>query len=176
MSLSTLLDFVLHIDKHLQTFTATYDSWVYLLLFAIIFVETGLVIMPFLPGDSLLFAAGSLAALGSLDLGWLLVLLIVAAIVGDSVNYALGHQLGVRAFSGRYRWLNPAHLARTEAFFAKHGGKAIVSISISLWQDTANGRKLSGSKGRSTPNAGFNSPSWPGKSPSPSNWAGAIRV
>jgi membrane-associated protein len=97
-----------------------------MLLFAIIFVETGLVIMPFLPGDSLLFAAGSLAALGSLDLGWLLVLLIVAAIVGDSVNYALGHQLGVRAFSGRYRWLNPAHLARTEAFFAKHGGKAIV--------------------------------------------------
>ena len=126
MSINMLLDFILHIDKHLQAFTAAYDSWVYLLLFAIIFVETGLVIMPFLPGDSLLFAAGSLAALGSLDLGWLVGLLIVAAIAGDSVNYSLGHQVGTRAFDGRYRWLNPSHLARTEAFFAKHGGKAIV--------------------------------------------------
>ncbi|MAT96010.1 MAG: hypothetical protein CL608_02490 [Anaerolineaceae bacterium] len=92
----------------------------------IIFVETGVVVMPFLPGDSLLFAAGSLAALGSLHLIWLLLLLIAAAVLGDTVNYWLGHHLGLRAFDGRIRWLNQAHLQRTEAFFAKHGGKAII--------------------------------------------------
>jgi len=121
-----ILDFVLHIDSYLQELTAAYEGWVYVLLFAVIFVETGLVIMPFLPGDSLLFAAGALAALGSLNLWVLLVLLIVAAILGDSVNYWLGHRLGTRAFDGRIRWLNQEHLARTEAFFVKHGGKAII--------------------------------------------------
>jgi membrane-associated protein len=126
MTLETIVDFILHIDKYLQEFTATYEGWVYVLLFAIIFVETGLVIMPFLPGDSLLFATGTLAALGSLNLGWLIPLLIVAAVLGDTVNYWLGHQIGTRAFDGRIRWLNQEHLARTEKFFAKHGGKAII--------------------------------------------------
>ncbi len=126
MSLNGLLDFVLHLDKHLQAFTATYDSWVYLLLFAIIFIETGLVIMPFLPGDSLLFAAGALAAVGSLKMAWLVPLLIVAAVLGDTVNYWIGNKIGVHAFSGRYRWLDQKHLHRTEAFFEKHGGKAII--------------------------------------------------
>jgi membrane-associated protein len=121
-----ILDFVLHIDSYLQELTAAYEGWVYVLLFAVIFVETGLVIMPFLPGDSLLFTTGALAALGSLNLWVLLVLLIVAAILGDSVNYWLGHRLGTRAFDGRIRWLNQEHLARTEAFFVKHGGKAII--------------------------------------------------
>lgn len=126
MNLSTILDIILHLDKYLLDFTMVYEGWVYLLLFSVIFVETGLVIMPFLPGDSLLFATGALAALGSLELGWLVPLLIVAAVLGDTVNYWLGHHVGVRAFDGRLRWLNQAHLARTEAFFAKHGGKAII--------------------------------------------------
>jgi membrane-associated protein len=123
---STLLDYLLHIDTHLHTITLTYANWTYLILFMIIFVETGVVVMPFLPGDSLLFAAGSLAALGSLNLIWLLLLLIAAAVLGDTLNYWLGHYLGVRAFNGRTRWLSQAHLHRTEAFFAKHGGKAII--------------------------------------------------
>jgi membrane-associated protein len=114
-----IIDFILHIDTHLQELTAAYEGWVY-------FVETGLVIMPFLPGDSLLFAAGALAALGSLNVWLLLVLLIVAAVLGDTVNYWLGHHLGARAFDGRIRWLNQEHLARTQAFFEKHGGKAII--------------------------------------------------
>jgi membrane-associated protein len=126
MSLSTLLDILLHLDKHLLAFTNTYEGWIYLLLFAIIFVETGLVIMPFLPGDSLLFAAGALAALDSLHLGWLLPLLIIAAILGDTTNYWVGNQLGARVSDGRIRWLNQEHLARTHAFFVKHGGKAII--------------------------------------------------
>ncbi|MBK7897446.1 MAG: DedA family protein [Candidatus Promineifilaceae bacterium] len=124
--LSTLIDFILHIDTHLHTLTQTYANWTYLILFGVIFVETGLVVMPFLPGDSLLFAAGSLAALGSLNLIWLLLLLSAAAILGDTVNYWIGHQIGMRAFNGNIRWLNPAHLKRTELFFAKHGGKAII--------------------------------------------------
>ena len=126
MSLNTLLDYILHIDQYLQTLVTTYDSWVYLILFGIIFIETGVVIMPFLPGDSLLFAAGSLASLGSLSIVWLFLLLIVAAILGDTANYWLGHQLGQRAFDGRYRWLNKAHLERTQRFFLKHGAKAII--------------------------------------------------
>lgn len=126
MNLNTILDIILHLDKYLLDFTTVYEGWVYLLLFCVIFVETGLVIMPFLPGDSLLFATGALAALGSLQLGWLVPLLIVAAVLGDTVNYWLGHHVGVRAFDGRLRWLNQAHLARTEAFFEKHGGKAII--------------------------------------------------
>lgn len=124
--LTTILDYFLHIDTHLNSLIATYDGWTYLILFTIIFVETGLVIMPFLPGDSLLFAAGSLAALGSLHLGWLIILLIVAAVLGDTVNYWIGNRVGMRAFSGRIRWLNQAHLKRTEAFFDKYGGRAIV--------------------------------------------------
>lgn len=126
MSLGTIVDFILHLDTHLQTFTSAYEGWVYVLLFAVIFIETGLVIMPFLPGDSLLFAAGTLAALDSLHLSWLIPLLILAAILGDTVNYWVGHQIGTWAFDGRIRWLNQAHLDRTEAFFAKHGGKAII--------------------------------------------------
>jgi membrane-associated protein len=126
MILRTILDFILHLDQYLQDLTAAYEGWVYVLLFAVIFVETGLVIMPFLTGDSLLFATGTLAALGSLYLGWLIPMLIVAAVLGDTVNDWLGHQIGARAFDGRIRWLNQAHLTRTEEFFAKHGGKSII--------------------------------------------------
>lgn len=126
MSFSTLLDILLHLDKYLLAFTNLYEGWIYLLLFAVIFVETGMVIMPFLPGDSLLFAAGALAALDSLHLGWLLPLLIVAAVLGDTTNYWVGNQLGARVFDGRYRWLNQAYLAQTQAFFDRHGGKAII--------------------------------------------------
>lgn len=124
--LSTIIDYILHIDTHLHTLTLTYANWTYLILFGIVFIETGLVVMPFLPGDSLLFAAGSLAALGSLKLVWLMGLMIVAAILGDTVNYWIGHQIGMRAFNGNIRWLNQEHLKRTELFFAKHGGKAII--------------------------------------------------
>jgi membrane-associated protein len=122
----SLVDFVLHLDTHLYELVIQYGVWVYGLLFVIIFVETGLVIMPFLPGDSLLFAAGALAATGSLKLALLLLLLSVAAILGDTVNYWIGRQAGQRAFDGRIRFLKQSHLDRTHQFFAKHGGKAVV--------------------------------------------------
>lgn len=127
-----LIDYFLHLDDHLAEFVATYGLWVYALLFAIIFAETGLVVTPFLPGDSLLFAAGALAATGVMDLPTLLVLLSVAAIVGDAVNYAIGRYIGPRVFRAeapRTFWeraLNREHLNRAHDFFERYGGKAIV--------------------------------------------------
>lgn len=121
-----LIDFILHIDVHLSELIRDYGVQTYTILFAIVFVETGLVIMPFLPGDSLLFAAGAFTAKGDFDLLLLGGGLSLAAIAGDSLNYAIGHYLGPKVFSGNYRWLNREHLQRTEAFYEKHGGKTII--------------------------------------------------
>jgi membrane-associated protein len=121
-----LIDFILHIDAHLSELIRDYGTQTYAILFAIVFIETGLVIMPFLPGDSLLFAAGTFAAKGDFNLLWLGTGLSVAAIVGDSLNYAIGHHFGPKVFQREYRWLNRSHLLRTERFFEKHGGKTII--------------------------------------------------
>jgi len=118
-----LIDLFLHLDDHLSAVITQYGAWTYALLFFVIFVETGFVVTPFLPGDSLLFAAGTFAGLGSLDLWLLLVLLAVAAILGDTVNYWIGHYLGERAYD--VRWIKKEYLERTHAFFEKHGGKTI---------------------------------------------------
>lgn len=125
-TLAFLIDFILHLDTHLSQIISQYGAWTYGILFSIIFIETGIVLMPFLPGDSLLFAAGAFAATGALNVFILWFLLTVAAILGDTVNYWLGHHFGQLAFNGRIRFLNPKHLERTHAFFAKHGGKAVV--------------------------------------------------
>ena len=123
---SQLIDFILHIDQHLQEIISQYGTLTYLILFLIVFCETGLVVMPLLPGDSLLFAAGTFAALGSLN-PWLLILLLcLAAIGGDTVNYWIGRWIGPRAFSGRIRWLRQDYLQRTQEFYQRHGGKTIV--------------------------------------------------
>ena len=122
----SVMDFFLHLDEHLNQIVTTYGVWTHLILFAIVFAETGLVVTPFLPGDSLLFAAGALAALGSLDLWLLVVLLIGAAILGDTVNYWVGAWIGPRAFSGNVRFLRKDYLDRTHAFYEKHGGKTII--------------------------------------------------
>ena len=122
--LAQFIDLMLHLDRHLAVLVQNYGTWVYALLFLIIFSETGLVITPFLPGDSLLFVAGALAAVGGMDVGILLVLLIVAAILGDTVNYAVGKWFGARLATSR--WIKPEYLARTQAFYDRHGGKTIV--------------------------------------------------
>ncbi len=127
--IQNMIDLFLHLDEHLGQIIETYDTWTYLLLFMVIFMETGLVIFPFLPGDSLLFAAGTFAspAMGSpLNIWVLLVLLSFAAILGDTVNYWIGHFIGPRAFSGNNRFLKKQHLDRTHAFFEKYGGKTII--------------------------------------------------
>jgi membrane-associated protein len=124
--LRTALDFFLHLDTHLAEIIARYGVWTNLILFLIVFAETGLVVTPFLPGDSLLFAAGTFAALGSLDPGLLVLLLSAAAILGDTVNYWVGAYVGPRAFTGEIRWLRKEYLDRTHAFYEKHGGKTII--------------------------------------------------
>jgi membrane-associated protein len=124
--LQTLVDYVLHVDDHLTTIVQNYGGWTYGILFLIIFLETGLVVTPFLPGDSLLFATGALAARGDLGVLGLFLLLCVAAIAGDSLNYWIGSKVGERAFDGRFRFLKREHLERTQHFFAKYGGKTIV--------------------------------------------------
>jgi len=124
--IAALVDFIFHIDVHLDEIIRAYGLWTYAILFAIVFVETGLVIMPFLPGDSLLFAAGTFAARGSLNPGTLTGLLILAAVLGDTANYWIGHFLAPRISTGRVHFVNQQHLARTHAFFDKHGGKTIV--------------------------------------------------
>ena len=122
-----LFDFVLHVDRHLETLLEASGSWTYAVLVLIIFCETGLVVTPFLPGDSLLFAAGAFAGTGHLSLPILIVSLTIAAIVGDAVNYALGHRFGEAVLAREKLWLiRRDHLTRTEEFFAKHGGKAVV--------------------------------------------------
>lgn len=128
-----VVDLFLHLDDHLATVVATYGVWVYALLFAIIFAETGLVVTPILPGDSLLFACGALAATGAMDLWILLPLLFAAAVAGDAVNYSAGRFFGPKIFQARdhrgfwHRLLNREHLDQTHAFFEKYGGMAIVS-------------------------------------------------
>jgi membrane-associated protein len=130
--MAELIDLFLHLDAHLAELVANYGVWVYAILFAIIFAETGLVVTPILPGDSLLFACGALAATGVLD-PWLVAgLLVAAAILGDAVNYSVGHYVGPKIFSAEdhagfwHKLLNRDHLRQAHAFFERHGGKAIV--------------------------------------------------
>jgi membrane-associated protein len=122
----TVFDFFLHLDRHLSQVISQYGTWTHLILFLIVFCETGLVITPFLPGDSLLFAAGTFAALGALDIRLVIVLLIIAAVIGDTVNYWVGAYIGPRAFRGNVRFLKQDYLERTHAFYEKHGGKTII--------------------------------------------------
>jgi membrane-associated protein len=125
--LKHLLDFVLHLDTHLSPIIQEYGAWTYLLLFAIVFCETGLVVTPFLPGDSLLFAAGAFAATGALSIWVLIAVLILAAVLGDTVNYWVGHFLGHRLLNARrVRVIKPEHLAYTHEFYEKYGGKTII--------------------------------------------------
>ncbi len=119
------IDFVLHMDEHLSTIVSSMGGWSYAILFAVIFIETGVVIMPFLPGDSLLFAAGTIAALGSFKVVLLWLLMAVAAILGDTANYWIGHFMGERVFSEKIRFIKREHLERTQKFYEKHGGKTI---------------------------------------------------
>jgi membrane-associated protein len=122
-----LLDIVLHLDAHLLQLVKDYGLWVYAILFAIIFSETGFVVTPFLPGDSLLFVAGAISAGGQLNVHLLFVVLVAAAFLGNSVNYAIGRWLGGHFFTDHgSRWLNPTHLEKAHAFYERHGGKAVV--------------------------------------------------
>jgi membrane-associated protein len=124
----SLIDFILHIDQHLVTIISDYKTWTYVILFMIIFAETGFVVTPFLPGDSLLFAAGALIAKPEtgLNIFVTMVLLIAAAILGDMVNYAIGKKVGPKAFSGKIKFLKAEYLHRTQEFYRKHGGKTII--------------------------------------------------
>jgi membrane-associated protein len=125
--LSGFLDLILHLDQHLRELSQMYGAWVYAVLFVIIFLETGVVITPFLPGDSLLFVAGTIAAVGELNVHGLVILLIAAAIAGDSLNYSIGRYLGPRVFRfDDSRFFKRAYIDRTHAFFERHGGKAII--------------------------------------------------
>ncbi len=122
-----VIDFILHIDENLALLIQQYGAWVYGILFAIVFCETGLVVIPLLPGDSLLFAAGSFAALGQLNVWLMIGLLSLAAILGDTVNYWIGHYLGPKVFHyKKSRWFNPDHLKKAHAFYEKYGGKTII--------------------------------------------------
>jgi membrane-associated protein len=130
--MAELIDLFLHLDKHLAQLVLAYGPWIYALLFLIIFAETGLVVTPFLPGDSLLFAAGALAGAGTLNIYAVVVLLLVAAILGDAVNYSVGRYIGHRVFEhdatahGLHRYVNREHLLRAHDFFERYGGKAVV--------------------------------------------------
>jgi membrane-associated protein len=121
-----VIDFVLHFDKHLLEFVARYGIWVYGILFTIVFAETGFVVTPFLPGDSLLFAAGALCAAGELSMSAMLTLLIVAAFAGNAVNFAVGRFIGPRVFQSGHRLMNRQYLDRAHAFFEQYGGKAVI--------------------------------------------------
>jgi membrane-associated protein len=127
-----LVDAVLHLDRYLLELVATYGVWVYAILFVVVFAETGLVVTPFLPGDSLLFAAGAIAATGALDVRLIVLLLTVAAITGNTVNYAIGRSAGMHIIQRARvdprwgRWIRPAYVARAHQFFERHGGKAVV--------------------------------------------------
>jgi len=126
--LAWLIDLVLHLDRHLVELLTRVDVWIYPILFAVIFAETGLVVTPFLPGDSLLFAVGALAAVDTshtLSAPLASLTLAVAAVLGNTVNYGIGRAIGPPAFSGRYRWLKVEYLRRTEEFFRRHGGMAV---------------------------------------------------
>ncbi|AYH45591.1 DedA family protein [Azoarcus sp. DN11] len=125
--LAPLFDIVLHLDKHLEALVAAYGIWIYAILFAVIFSETGFVVTPFLPGDSLLFIAGALAALGNMDLSLLILTLTAAAAIGNTVNYSIGRYFGPRVFHWENsRLFNKAALMKTHLFYEKHGGKTLV--------------------------------------------------
>lgn len=127
MDFAYLLDLFLHLDKHLVTVVDQWGAWVYVLLFAIIFVETGFVVMPFLPGDSLLFVAGAIAAVGGMSLPILLILLLIAAVAGDALNYSIGRWFGPKVFAWEdSRWFNKEAFDKTHAFYEKHGPITIV--------------------------------------------------
>ena len=121
-----LIDFILHIDRHLLELVRDYGNWVYAILFLIVFCETGLVVLPLLPGDSMLFVAGALASQGALEVHGLALALMLAAILGDSLNYAIGKRFGHLIAGPDSRWVKQEHLQRTHAFFEKHGGKTII--------------------------------------------------
>lgn len=124
-----LLDLFLHLDRHLVDLLARFDLWLYAILFLVIFAETGLVVTPFLPGDSLLFGAGALAAIDSgsrLSPWWLTLLLVVAAVLGNTTNYAIGRGIGRQAFTGRYRFIKVEYLHQTEGWFARHGAMTVL--------------------------------------------------
>ncbi|OHD64288.1 MAG: hypothetical protein A2176_01420 [Spirochaetes bacterium RBG_13_51_14] len=122
-----LVDFVLHVDKYLNIIIQSFGMWSYLILFVIVFCETGLVITPFLPGDSLLFAAGALAAIGAFDLNILMIVFPAAAIIGDNTNYWIGYFIGPKVFSAETtRFPNKRHLERTHEFYKRHGGKTVI--------------------------------------------------
>ncbi len=125
--LATFWDLVVHLDQHLGSFVAQHGAWVYALLFGIVFCETGLVVTPFLPGDSLLFVAGAIAAVGGMDIVAVTATLAAAALCGDNVNYWVGRWIGPKVFHYREsRWFNPEHLQRAHAFYERHGGKTII--------------------------------------------------
>lgn len=127
MDFSTLIDLFLHLDKHLEALTASWGIWIYALLFLIIFVETGVVAMPFLPGDSLLFVAGAIAAIGGMSLPALMILLTIAAIAGDAANYSIGRWVGPKVFAWESsRWFNKEAFNKTHDFYEKHGPITIV--------------------------------------------------
>lgn len=121
--IKTIIDFILHIDKYLYVLIQDYGTWVYLVMFVVVFIETGLVVMPFLPGDSLLFVSGTFAAAGSLNVYILFIILSIAAIIGDTVNYWLGKYFGEKVFS---RFINKKYIEKTKHFYEKHGKKTIV--------------------------------------------------
>ncbi len=121
-----LIDYVLHLDRYVSQLIGFFGVWTYVVVFLIIFLETGLVLTPFLPGDSLIFALGAFAAIGSLNIWLLFILLSLAAILGDTANYWIGHYIGPKVFKSKSKWLNTNHLTRTQAFFDKHGGKTII--------------------------------------------------
>ena len=125
-ALKFLIDFILHIDKHLFQIVSDYNTWTYLILFAIIFCETGLVVTPFLPGDSLLFAAGTIAALGLLNVSILILIIFCAAVLGDNSNYFIGRFLGKAVYEKNYKLINRKSLDKTHKFYEKHGGKTII--------------------------------------------------
>ena len=125
--LAALWDFVMHLDAHLAEFVAAHGAWVYALLFAIVFTETGVVIWPFMPGDSLLFVVGALAAVGGMDIVTVMAVLVSAALCGDNANYWIGRWAGPKVFRARdSRWFSRKYLERAHAFYERHGGKAII--------------------------------------------------
>jgi membrane-associated protein len=127
--LQFLLDFILHLDRHLVELLARFDIWIYAIVFAVVFAETGFVVTPILPGDSLLFGLGALAAIdtsGTLSPWWLVLLLTAAAILGNTANYSIGRAIGAHAFSGKYRLIKVDYLRQTEGWFARHGAMTVV--------------------------------------------------
>ena len=126
--LHLILDFVLHIDRYLNEWVTSYQTWTYLILFIIIFCETGLVVTPFLPGDSLLFAAGAIAALpgNPLNVVFLIIILLLAAFIGDNTNFFVGHLIGKTVYEKNYKLIKREYLDKTHAFYAKHGGKTLI--------------------------------------------------